>query len=289
MECLGRRPAPSAPLEASLHGVDAGAQRGRRDAVRGFAHKDPICAAGSESFVSVEVAGSNGPRQKVHGDAHCPWLTGFFFPASGVYGPSATLCVFSYTRRRSSPFRAAGLPSAPRNPRGSCPARAGRKSKDAPPRTRTACPAPGFPREVQAGSHRLAQVFHGVLLAPASSVGDDSPGRRSATARRLPERPHACCGCGEEAWLAGIEPASSVGFEAAYFPASRVSAARVAAPQDGCTTIMLSPHEMGSRAGLEPASTRTSPSRPSAREITHSRQSTSRGVEPLRPGRLPLA
>lgn len=69
MECLGHRPAPSAPLEVSLHGVDAGAQRGRRDTVRGFAHKDPICAAGSESFVSVEVAGSNGPRQKLHGDA----------------------------------------------------------------------------------------------------------------------------------------------------------------------------------------------------------------------------
>lgn len=32
------------------------------------------------------------------------------------------------TRRRSSPFRAAGLPSAPRNPRGSCPFRTGRKS-----------------------------------------------------------------------------------------------------------------------------------------------------------------
>ena len=32
-------------------------------AVRGFAHKVPICAAGSESFVSVEDAGSNGPRQ----------------------------------------------------------------------------------------------------------------------------------------------------------------------------------------------------------------------------------
>lgn len=99
----------------------------------------PVCftltrVAGSESFVSVEVAGSNGPRQ----------------------------------------------------------------IEDAPPRTRTARPAPGFPRGVQAGSHRLAQVFHGVLLAPASSVGDDFPGRRRATARRLPERPHACRGHGED-------------------------------------------------------------------------------------------
>lgn len=74
----------------------------------------------------------------------------------------------------------------------------GKEIEDAPPRTRTACPAPGFPRGVQAGSHRLAQVFHGVLLAPASSVGDDFPGRRRATARRLPERPCACCGHGED-------------------------------------------------------------------------------------------
>ena len=37
---------------------------------------------------------------------------------------------------------------------------------------------------------------------------------------------------------------------------------------------------MGSRAGLEPAPTRTSSLRPSARETTHSRQSTSGGIEP---------
>lgn len=54
------------------------------------------------------------------------------------------------------------------------------------------------PERVQADSHRLIQVFHRVLLALASSIGDDSPGRRRATARRLPERPHACCGCGED-------------------------------------------------------------------------------------------
>ena len=132
-------------------------------------------------------------------ETHCPWLTGFVFPASGMYGPLGVVLRNLCTRRRSSPLRAAGLPAAPRNPRGSYPSRAGRKSKDAPPRTRTACPAPGFPREVQADSHRPMQVFfHGVLLAPASSVGDDFPGRRSATARRLPERPHACCGCGED-------------------------------------------------------------------------------------------
>ena len=163
-------------------------------------------------------------------ETHCPWLTGFVFPASGMYGPLGVVLRNWRTWSRSSPFRAAGLPCAPRNPRGSSPVRPGRKSKmpssalvfvmtfrsgrasgwqapyGGPVGNRKCTPADSnrlmtdvsFPREVQTGSHRHAQVFHGVLLAPASSVGDDSPGRRRATARRLPERPHACRGCGED-------------------------------------------------------------------------------------------
>jgi len=46
-----------------------------------------------------------------------------------MYGPLGVIPAILCTRRRSSPLRAAGLPLAPRNPRGSCPFRTGRKSK----------------------------------------------------------------------------------------------------------------------------------------------------------------
>lgn len=61
-------------------------------------------------------------------ETHCPWLTGFVFPASRLYGPLGVVLRNWYAWRRSSPFRAAGLPCAPRNPRGSSPFRTGRKS-----------------------------------------------------------------------------------------------------------------------------------------------------------------
>lgn len=55
---------PLCPARSSPHGRRRRSVCGWRAAVRGFAHKEPICAAGSESFVSVEDAGSNGRRRK---------------------------------------------------------------------------------------------------------------------------------------------------------------------------------------------------------------------------------
>lgn len=55
---------PLCPARSSPYGRRRRSVCGWRDAVRGFAHKVPICAAGSESFASVEDAGSNGRRRK---------------------------------------------------------------------------------------------------------------------------------------------------------------------------------------------------------------------------------
>lgn len=67
-------------------------------------------------------------RQKVHGDSLsvADWIR--LFRLRDV--PSLRWRTKNLrTRMRSSPLRAAGFPLAPRNPRGSCPFRTGRKSK----------------------------------------------------------------------------------------------------------------------------------------------------------------
>lgn len=115
-----------------------------------------------------------------------PWLTGFFFFASGCAAHWRLLRMFAHEALVYRGILAAPVPSG-----------RGRKSKMHPCGLEPPARRRAFPERVQAGSHRIAQVFHRVLLALASSVGDDFPGRRRSTARRLPDRPHACCGCGE--------------------------------------------------------------------------------------------
>ena len=239
----------------------------------------PVCftpsgVAGGESFVSVEVAGSNGPRQRLHGDALSVTELDSSFPPRGCTVPLALYCDIFKLGGAPLPFgrlaclACRGILAAP-VPSG----REGKRNRNAPLGTHAGLlgadaellfgfplclyPAAGArfpvhgepdalpvlgdrryftllrditvptaragrshekegappcglepharrrasPVGVQADSHRLMQVFHGALLAPASTVGDGFPGRRRATARRLPERPHACCGCGKDGRL----------------------------------------------------------------------------------------
>lgn len=111
MECLGHRPAPSAV--PSHTGLLLRPCKGRRRYNHLLAWRLPARMG----------------RDKGCTETHCPWLTGFVFPASGMYGPLGVVLRNWYTWSRSSPFRAAGSPRAPRNPRGSSPFRTGRKSK----------------------------------------------------------------------------------------------------------------------------------------------------------------
>lgn len=144
----GRANAPGCRGEVDRYNHPAVKSKSRTENFRPVTDSAPSCHA-----VVAVYPRAAGSRETSCTETHCPWLTGFVFPASGMYGPSGVVLRRLFRAwRRSSPFRADGMPCAPRNPRGSCPFRTGRKSRRRNRRTGFTHPSSSPPRQKERDS-----------------------------------------------------------------------------------------------------------------------------------------